>query len=85
MKTVYKLPDLSKKDLIILKEFDRGSLFNPIQDDDGNWIISEEEVIQCKKDEFNFVKYLSVIPFNPVEYDLNGKKISKDKKDGKVK
>ena len=40
-----------------------GSYFNPIQDKNGNWIISLEEVDQCS---IEWVKELPLIEYVPV-------------------
>jgi hypothetical protein len=45
-------------------EFVADNYFNPIQDADGNWIISIEEVEQSSLD---WVKYLPLITFKPIE------------------
>jgi len=37
-------------------QFDTDSYFNPIQDADGLWFISEEEVMYLKKAEYNWIK-----------------------------
>lgn len=58
---VYLLtPDQAES--LIGVEFMPYSYFNPIQDADGNWIISQEEVDQCS---FKWVKALPKIEFNP--------------------
>jgi hypothetical protein len=44
-------------------EFMPNNFFNPIQDADGNWIISQEEVNQSN---IKWVKQLSMIDFNPI-------------------
>lgn len=41
------------------------SYFNPIQDADNNWVISVEEISQCVNPEFQWVKELLLIPYNP--------------------
>lgn len=46
-------------------EFMPYSFFNPIQDADNNWIISQEEVNQCS---FKWVKELPLTPYNPIIY-----------------
>jgi hypothetical protein len=46
-------------------EFLPYSYFNPIQDLDGNWIISIEEVNQCS---IKWVKTLPLIEFKPIIY-----------------
>jgi hypothetical protein len=43
-------------------EFVADNYFNPIQDADGNWIISIEEVEQSSLD---WVKFLPLITYNP--------------------
>ena len=47
------------------KLFCTDSFFNPIEDADGNWVISLEEVAQCDRSEFAWVKTLPLIPYNP--------------------
>lgn len=42
------------------------SYFNPIQDGDGNWIISTQEQEFCTNPEFLWVKNLPLIPYNPI-------------------
>ena len=48
-------------------EFVPDNLFNPIQDVDGNWIISQEEVSQCNID---WVKELPQIEYKPIVLTL---------------
>ena len=43
------------------------NFFNPIQDADGNWIITEEEVSQTS---IEWVKELPKIDYNPIIPDL---------------
>jgi hypothetical protein len=43
-------------------EFMPDNYFNPIQDADGNWIISIEEFEQCS---ITWVKELTLINYNP--------------------
>jgi hypothetical protein len=43
------------------------SYFNPIQDADGNWIISIEEVSQS---DLQWLKQTPLINFNPIQYEL---------------
>jgi hypothetical protein len=45
-------------------EFMPYSFFNPIQDADSNWVITQEEVNQCSID---WVKALPLITFKPIE------------------
>jgi hypothetical protein len=48
-------------------EYVADNYFNPIQDADGNWIISIEEVEQSSID---WVKFLPLITYNPIISDL---------------
>jgi hypothetical protein len=41
--------------------------FNPIEDVNGNWIISLEEVEQCSID---WVKSLELIEYEPIEHEM---------------
>jgi hypothetical protein len=59
---VYQLTQ-EQTDSLIGVEFVPDNYFNPIQDADGNWIISIEEVNQCSID---WVKELPQIEYNPV-------------------
>ena len=56
-----------QKDLIIGQTYDGTQFFNPIQDADGNWVISNEEVNQCNNPEFTtWITTLTEIDYNPV-------------------
>ena len=48
-------------------QFIPDNYFNPIQDSEGNWIISVEEVNQCSID---WVKFLPLIYYKPIEITL---------------
>jgi hypothetical protein len=61
---MYKLT-IEQKDLLQDKFYAPSSLFNPIQDADGIWIISPQEVEQCVVEEFMWIKNLPQIEFNP--------------------
>ena len=50
-------------DSLIGVEFVPDNIFNPIQDADGNWIISKEEVNQTT---IEWVKELPQIEYNPI-------------------
>lgn len=50
-------------DSLVGVEFIPDNYFNPIQDTDGNWIISIEEVQQCSID---WVKLLPLITYKPI-------------------
>lgn len=55
-----------EKNLITGGLYSPDSYFNPIQDADGNWIISIEEQEFCTNEEFLWVKDLPLIPYNPI-------------------
>ena len=59
---VYLLTPNQSQELIGI-EYIPGSYFNPIQDNNSNWIISVEEVDQCSID---WVKTLPEIDYNPI-------------------
>jgi hypothetical protein len=54
-------------DLIRGVQFAPDSYFNPVQDIDGNWIISLEEINSC---DIDWVKQLPLIEFKPVITEL---------------
>jgi hypothetical protein len=56
-----------QKDILINTEFSKDSIFNPIQDKNGNYIISLEEVEQCH---FEWVKNLPLIKHEPIEIKI---------------
>lgn len=56
---------IEQKDLLIGKEFNTDSYFNPIQDADDNWIITQIEINLCNNEEFFWVKDLPLIEYNP--------------------
>jgi len=61
---VYLLTE-TQKELLIDQLFVEDSYFNPIQDIEDNWIISKEEINQCTNKEFEWIKDLPQIQFNP--------------------
>lgn len=63
---VYLLTN-EQKDSLIGQTYHSDSLFNPIQDADNNWIISQEEVEQCDNENFQWVKDLKAIEFKKQE------------------
>jgi hypothetical protein len=48
-------------------EFIPDNYFNPIQDNNGNWVISIEEVEQCS---IQWVKELTLIEYIPIVYEM---------------
>jgi hypothetical protein len=53
-----------QKDKLIGQQFMLDVYFNPIQDNNNNWVISIEEIDQCNN-EFSWVKELELITYEP--------------------
>ena len=53
-----------EKNQLVGKLYTTDCYFNPIQDLNDNWVISEEEIIQCDN-EYIWVKDLDLIPYEP--------------------
>jgi len=56
---------IEQKDLLVGQLFDEDSYFNPIQDDNNNWIISIEEIEQNQNPDFGWLQDLEMILFVP--------------------
>lgn len=54
-----------QKDELIGQLYMPDSYFNPIQDNDNNWVISIEEMNQCINSDFMWVKDLELIEYKP--------------------
>ncbi len=54
-----------QKDLLVGQNYAPSSIFNPVQDINGDWFISEQEVNQCVNQEFDWVKTLPQMVFTP--------------------
>ena len=67
---VHKLTT-EEKDLLIGQQYVTDMYFNPTQDANDNWFISVEEVAQCDKEEFAWVKNLPTIEYNPKIITIN--------------
>lgn len=61
---VYKLTK-KQKDKLIGIEFIPNNTYNPIQDANGNWIITQGEVEQTTDENYLWVKDLPQIDFKP--------------------
>ena len=70
-KTIYVglLTEL-QKDELVGQLFDDDSYFNPIQDENDNWIISIEEIENNVNPTFDWLKELEMIIFVPKQNDL---------------
>ena len=65
-KTIYVgLLSIAQKDLLVGQMFDEDSYFNPIQDNEDNWIISIEEIEQNINRNFDWLHDLELIIFVP--------------------
>ena len=54
-----------QKDELVGQQFMVDVYFNPIQDNNNNWVISIQEIDQCVNEEFMWVKDLGLIPYEP--------------------
>jgi hypothetical protein len=54
-----------QKDELVGQLYDEDSYFNPIQDLNDNWIISIEEIEQNIFPSFDWIKDLTMIPYEP--------------------
>jgi hypothetical protein len=57
---------VEQKDEIVGQLYADDSYFNPIQDADGNWIISTQEMDNCVNQKFIWVKNLPLIEYKPI-------------------
>ena len=55
----------AEKDSLIGQQYAPDSYFNPIQDLYDQWVISIEEIDFCVNPEFQWVKDLPLIPYEP--------------------
>ena len=61
-----------QKDLLVGQTYDGIQFFNPTQDADGNWFISNEEVSQCTHQGVTeWIHDLPEIDYNPVITELH--------------
>ena len=56
---------IEQKEELVGQLYAPDSYFNPIQDADDNWVISQEEMNQCCNDNFLWVKDLPLIEYIP--------------------
>ena len=61
---LYKLT-IEQKDLLVGQLFAPASYFNPVQDINGDWFISGEEVDQCVNPDFKWVTTLPALEYIP--------------------
>jgi hypothetical protein len=60
---IMHLLTIEQKDLLVGQPFAPASIFNPIQDINGDWFISPQEVDQCENPDFLWVKDLPLSTF----------------------
>lgn len=68
--TLVGLLTIEQKNDIFEMYYAPDSFFNPIQDADDNWIISQEEIEFCTVEEFQWVKELPLIEYKPKDYSI---------------
>jgi len=54
-----------QKNKLVGQFYSLDSYFNPIQDNENNWVISQEEMEQNTNEQFSFVTNLPLIEYNP--------------------
>ena len=54
-----------QKNELVDQQYTTDSYFNPIQDINDNWIISQEEINYCDNENFLWIKNLPLIDFIP--------------------
>jgi len=54
-----------QKNELVGQQYTANSYFNPIQDTNDNWIISQEEINYCDNKDFLWIKNLPLIDFIP--------------------
>jgi hypothetical protein len=67
---VYQLTEEQANSLLEV-EFIPDNYFNPIQDNNGNWVISTEEVEQCSIDWVKELTLIEYVPFLNTEDDID--------------
>lgn len=60
-----RLLTIQQKEDLVGMMFAPDSTFNPIEDANGNFVISNEEVSQCTNEEYAWVKDLPEIEYEP--------------------
>ena len=58
-----RLLTISQKEALLNKQYRPNCLFNPIEDNNDNWIISNEEVVQCVNPTVMWINELPLIDF----------------------
>jgi hypothetical protein len=58
---------IEQKDLLVGQQYTTDSFFNPIQDFDNNWVISQEEIQQNTNEAFSWLSDLELTQYKPKE------------------
>ena len=61
---------LEQRDLLEGQNYAVDSYFNPIQDDNNNWIISTQEIDMCDNTDCLWVKNLPLIDYMPKHWSI---------------
>ena len=69
--TYVGLLTIEQKDELIGQQFMLDVYFNPVQDNNDNWIISVEEMEQCVNTDYLWVKDLELIEYVPKQTPLD--------------
>jgi hypothetical protein len=56
---------IEQKDLLVGQSFAPASILNPVQDANGDWFISPQEVDQCINTQFLWIKDLTTKEYIP--------------------
>ena len=62
---------LEQKELLQGRSYGTDLFFNSVQDRDGNWVISREEIENCKLQEYSWIKELPLSEFKHPEPTLH--------------
>ena len=57
---------IEEKDLLVGQQYAPDSYFNPIQDANDNWVISQEEINQNTNENFSWLNDINLIEYSPV-------------------
>lgn len=55
----------TQKNQLVGQYYSDDSIFNPVQDNNNNWVISTVEMTTCINEQFMWVQDLELIPFVP--------------------
>lgn len=62
----------SQKNYLLGKKYDGISYFNPVQDCNGNWVISKEEIDGCNTEDKAFLDSLTIQDYCFPTVSING-------------